>query len=270
VPSSEKPPTREAVYDLKDEVEAFPAEKSDEALIHLAKGMAKLLEADNVQWLAAARVHRGVDMKKDPLLGWRLRASYNLVPDPEEYQKLIAWWFQRNNEIEPDFHIGLATHANISGAGKFRVHRMRDGWIPFAEFRRTEHFRLHYTELGITDRMWVSFPLNVDTESILLIDRKSPKPNFTKRDAALAGDISRGLRGFHRLLFVTRGLHIGETPLSPTSRRVLKKLLTGMTEKQIALALDQPPSTTHKYVRSIYERFGVNGRAALMALCLGA
>ncbi len=270
MPDSIPPSLRDSVYNLKDEVEAFPAEKADEALAHLAKGIAKLLDADNVQWLAAVRVHRGVDVKKDPLLGWRLRASYHLVPDPEEYQKLIAWWFQRNNEIEPDFHIGLATHANIAGAGKFRVFRMRDGWIPFARFRKTEHFRLHYTELGITDRMWVSLPLNVDTESILLIDRKSPKSNFTKRDAALAGDISRGLRSFQRLLFITRGLHIGETPLSPTSRRVLKKLLTGMTEKQIALALDQPTSTTHKYVQSIYERFGVNGRASLMALCLGA
>ena len=29
-------------------------------------------------------------------------------------------------------------------------------------------------------------------------------------------------------------------------------------------------STTHKYIKAIYEKFGVNGRAALMALWLGA
>lgn len=270
MPDSGKIPPLDAVYALKDEVEGFSAEKADEALAYLAQGIAKLLDADNVKWLAAVRVHRGVDVKKDSLLGWRLRASYDLVPDSEEYQKLIAWWFQRNNEIEPDFHIGLATHALVAGTGRFRVHRLRDGWIPFAKFRKTEHYRLHYTELGIKDRIWISLPLNVDTESIILIDRKGPKPNFSKRDAALAGDISRGLRSFQRFLFVTRGLHIGETPLSPTSRRVLKKLLTGMAEKQVATALNQPPATTHKYVKTIYERFGVNNRAALMALCLGA
>jgi DNA-binding CsgD family transcriptional regulator len=270
VSKTEKSSPRDAAYLLKDEVEAFPAEKADEALTHLARGMAKLLDADNVKWLAAVRVYRGVDVKKDPLLGWRLRASYDLVPESEEYRKSIAWWFQRSNEIEPNFLIGLATHAMVAGAGKFRVHRMRDGWIPYAAFRKTEHYRLHYTELGITDRMWVSLPLNVDTESIFLVDRQGAKPNFSKRDAALAGDIVRGLRSFQRLLFVTRGLQIGEMPLSPTFRRVLKNLLTGMTEKQIAAELKQPPATTHKYVRSIYKRFGVNGRAGLMALCLGA
>lgn len=270
VPTPRKPSSHDSAYLLKDEVEAFPAERSDEALTHLARGMAKLLDADNVKWLAAVRVYRGVDVKKDPLLGWRLRASYDLVPESDEYQKFIAWWFQRNNEIEPNFHIGLATHAMAAGAGKFRVHRMRDGWIPFAAFRKTEHYRLHYTELGITDRMWVSLPLNVDTESIFLVDRWGSKPNFSRHDAAMAGDIVRGLRGFQKLLFVTRGLHIGEMPLSPTFRRVLKKLLTGMTEKQIAAELKQPVATTHKYVRTLYKRFGVNGRAGLMALCLGA
>lgn len=259
----------DAVYALWDELNAFPAEKTDEALAHLALGMKKLLRADNVKWLAAVRICRGAAARLDPLLGWRLRASYDLVPDPPEYQKLIAWWFQRSNEIEPDFQIGLATHASIAGAGKFRVHRLRDGWIPFAAFRRTEHYRLHYTELGITDRMWISFPLNSDTESILLVDRTTTTPHFSKREADLAGNISRGLRGFHQRLFLSRGLHIGETSLSPVTRRVLQKLLTGLSEKEIASSMEQSVSTTHKYVSTIYERFGVNGRASLMALWLG-
>lgn len=270
--TAKRPSAREeriAVDTLLDELDAFPAEKTDEALVYLARGMKKLLRADNVKWLAAVRVSRGAVARLDPLLGWRLRASYDLVPDPPEYQKLIAWWFQRGNEIEPNFQIGMATHASIAGAGKFRVNRLRDGWIPYAAFRKTEHYRLHYTELGITDRMWISFPLNADTESILLADRTTTTPHFSMRDANLAGEISRGIRGFHRRLFLSRGLHIGKTSLSPVTRRILQKLLTGLSEKEIALCLGQSVSTTHKYISTIYERFGVNGRAALMALWLG-
>lgn len=260
----------DAVCVLWDKVGQFPVDESDEALAYLARGLKKLLKADNVKWLAAVRVLRGAKAREDRLLGWRLRASYDLVPDPPAYQKMIAWWFRRSTEISADFRIGLATHAVVAGAGKFRTHRLRDGWIPFGKFSRSEHYRLHYTELGISDRMWVSFPLNADTESIFLIDRSRNSRHFTKREAALVSTVSRGLRSFHRRLFLHRGLQIGGAALSPVARRVVGKLLTGLSEKEIAALLNQSVGTTHKHITTIYKRFGVNGRAALMALWLGA
>jgi len=257
------------VYALWDELDQFPAEKSDAALCHLAQRLQQLLKAENVKWLAATRILHRAQVKKDPLLGWRLRASYDLVPDPPEYQKLVSWFYQRHGEPTSEVQIGLATHALIAGAGNFRVHRMRDGWIPYRAFRQSEHYDLHYTKLGITDRIWISFPLNADTESIFLIDRHGPTPPFSKRDAAMAGMILRGIREFHRRLFLDRGLFLGETSLSPVLRRIVQKLLTGMSEKEIAVEMEQSLSTTHKYIKTIYSRFGVNGRAALMALWLG-
>ncbi len=260
----------EAIYRLWDELDRIPLGETDKALRQLALGLMSLLRADNVKWIAAVRVLQGEEAQKDPLLGWRLRASYDLVPDSDAYKKLIAPMFHRHNRLDPDFLIGLATHAVVAGAGTFRVHRMRDGWIPFREFRRSEHYKLHYTELGITDRMWVSFPLNDDSESVFLIDRTGSSPHFSKRDAALAFAALRGIRGFHRHLFLARGLLIGETPLSPVARRIVQKLLTGLSEKEIAESLDQGVATTHKYIQAIYEKFGVNGRADLMSLWLGA
>lgn len=260
----------EAIYRLWDELDLIPTGETDKALRDLALGMMSLLSADNVKWMAAVRVLQGAEAKKDPLLGWRLRASYDLVPESEAYKKLIAPMFQRNNRLDPSFLIGLATHAIVAGAGTFRVHRMRDGWIPFREFRRSEHYKLHYTEQGITDRMWISFPLNDDSESVFLIDRMGSSPHFSKRDAAVAFATLRGIRGFHRHLFLTRGLLIGETALSPVASRIVQKLLTGLSEKEIAISLNQGVATTHKYVQAIYEKFGVNGRAALMSLWLGA
>ncbi len=270
IPSIPSSNDMETVYALWDELEQFPAGNTEDALKHLALTMKSLLKADNVKWLGAARVIRGAKARKDSLLGWRLRASYDLVPETEEYRKFIAWWFRQDNHLKEDFLIGLATHALIAGSGKFQVHRMRDGWIPFREFSQSEHYKLHYTQLGITDRIWVSFPLNTDTESVFLIDRVGASRHFSNRDAAIAAIILRGIKGFHRRLFLSRGLIIGEAPLSPVSQRIVQKLLTGMSEKEIALAMNQSQATTHKYIKTIYERFGVNGRAALMSLWLGA
>lgn len=258
----------EAAYALWDELDQLPTAGTD-ALAHLARTLKRLLAADDVKWLGAVRVLHGAQARKDRLLGWRLRASYNFGTWPPEYQKRIAWWFQRNNQAPSEVQIGLATQALIAGSGKFQAHRLRDGWIPFDKFRRSEHYRLHYTALGITDRMWLSFPLNSNAESIFLIDRINSARHFSQADIDLAALILRGIRGFHRRLFLSQGLLIANAPLSPAARRIVQKLLTGMSEKEIAAAMNQRLATTHGYVKAIYERFGVNGRAALMALWLG-
>ena len=264
-PSSGFQERMEAVYRLWDEMDRYLS--SEEEGLHLfALGLRKLLKADNVTWMAAVRVLPAAVARQDPLRGWRLRATYALVPPPARYQKLIAWLHQRNNRLDPDFQIGLATHALVAGTGRFQAHRMRDGWIPFREFQRSEHYRLHYTELGISDRMWFSFPLNAHTESIFLVDRSRSQVRFSQRDAETGAAVLRGIRGFHRRLFLNRGLQIGQTPLSPVLQRIVQKSLTGMSEKEIALSMNQRLATTHKYIRALYKRFGVNGRAALMSL----
>jgi DNA-binding CsgD family transcriptional regulator len=53
--------------------------------------------------------------------------------------------------------------------------------------------------------------------------------------------------------------------LSPRLQETLQCLLDGLSEKQIADRLDISRTTVHEYVTSLYRRFGVNGRAELMA-----
>lgn len=202
------------------------------------------------------------------MCGWRLQAKYDLVPDVEAYERLIRAMFERKDPVDANFNVGHATVGIIKRTGKFQAHRMRDGWIPYEEFAATEHYQVHYTDLGITDRTWTSFPLNADAESVFLLDRMGSSPHFSLAEARLAAPILRGLRTFHRRLFMERGLLLGDKPLSPVARRIVQKLLTGLSEKEIAESMGQTVSTTHKYVKTIYERFGVNGWAALMTLWL--
>lgn len=262
------PAAMEAVYALWDELDQFPPDSSDAALALLCQRLAVLLKADNVKWVAAVRMLKGETFETDSMSGWRLRARYDLVPDGEAYEKITRVMFERKDPAAANFNVDYTTAGIIKRMGKFQAHQMRDGWIPYEEFAATEHYRIHYAGRGINDRIWTSFPLNADAESVFIMDRLGSSPHFSRAEVKLAATILRGIRGFHRRVFMARGLLIGANPLSPPARRVLQKLLTGMTEKEIAESLGQTITTTHKYVKTIYERFGVNGRAALISLCL--
>jgi DNA-binding CsgD family transcriptional regulator len=54
-------------------------------------------------------------------------------------------------------------------------------------------------------------------------------------------------------------------PLRPRYRETLEWLLTGATEKEIAVGLGLSVHTVHQYVKAIYKRFEVTSRAQLMA-----
>lgn len=54
--------------------------------------------------------------------------------------------------------------------------------------------------------------------------------------------------------------------LAPRHRAMLELLVTGQSEKAIAVALQVSPRTAHKYIEQIYRAFDVTSRAELMAL----
>jgi pSer/pThr/pTyr-binding forkhead associated (FHA) protein len=60
-----------------------------------------------------------------------------------------------------------------------------------------------------------------------------------------------------------------EKILSPAQGRVLKHLLEGYSEKQVAYKLIVSPHTVHNHTREIYRALKVHSRPALQALFLG-
>lgn len=276
------------VYALWEELAAFPASRVDDGLDRLMAWFQENLDVDNVSWLGSLRMLDDPQAGEDPLLGWRLRASRKLLPDTKEYRDLVASYYTpvhygkltstyyggKHGSAGVNVHVGATSRALVEGAGKFRMHRLRDGWVDYAEFRQTEHFRLYYSNLKITDRIWIVYPVVEQAESIFLLDRHrredgSLRKNFTGREAALAASVLRGLSEFHRRLLLTNGVLRGSKALSPLKRRILQELLSSRAEKEIAAVLEQRPFTLRKYITELYAEFGVKTRAALMALWLG-
>lgn len=276
----------EKIHTLWDEISDFPPSCIDDALAHLMGWFQQHLAVDNVLWLGSLLMLDEDVAAQDPLLGWRLRARRVLLPDTDEYLKLVSSYFGSAHYGKlttayyggkhgpgTDVHVGITSRKLVGEAGKFRAHRMRDGWIDFAKFRRSEHYDLYYTKLGISDRIWVAFPLDDHTESIFLLDRhhreSGPRKNFTDADTALAATVLRGLREFHRRLLLGHGVLRGVKSLSPLKVKILQQLLSGRPEKEIAEALGQKPLTLRKTIAGIYAEFGVKTRLALLALWLG-
>jgi DNA-binding CsgD family transcriptional regulator len=281
-----KSDSMQLIYGLWDELSAFPAGCADEALIHLMRWFQKHLDVDNVIWLGSLLMLDEMAARNDPLLGWRLRVRRSFILERESYQKLVASYFanehygrltpafyRKGNRPDADVHVGMASRAVVRGAGTFRVHRMRDGWIDYGKFRKTEHYRLYYEEPEIADRIWLIFPVSPTVESIILLDRyksgKRAHPHFTKEEAGIAGTALRGAREFHRRLLLQHGVYKSVKPLTPLKTRVLQGLLSGKPEKEIAASLGQKPMTMRKYVKELYVEFGVRTRPELMSLWLG-
>ena len=253
-------PQRDDVYELWDRLAEFPASDGDAALTHLLTTLCAMVAAQNALWSVVVRLPSPAP--KDPLFGWRPRLVRVLHPAPamvasvqEQYDTL---WSGR---VDPS-HVVAA-----SGDEPFCANLLFEA-MP-AEWFEGEHYRRHYLEVGHGDSIQMRCSLNDDVRIHLFVFRDVRSPRFSAPDLERLSFVMHGLKWFNRQQLLSHGLLIANAPLTPAERKVLRGLLDGHMEKEIALKLDQSPNTTHFHVKSIYAKFGVRNRAALAALWLG-
>lgn len=254
---------QEKICALWDQLADFPASQIDEACRCLMQTVCDWIDADHAGWVGATRLLDGTAAASDLLSGWRAKTIVPLRPPTPQEAKLFSQLLKSQGHLPAMTSVSLTRHA-----GKFRVHRLRDGFIDFAAFKRSPNYQFLHVQTGVDDRLWVVFPVSQDAELYFVFDKHRTKDRFTIRNAKLAGDVIRGLKWFHRQLLCSHGLLVAQSPLTPTERQVVQLLLTDKSEKQIAAELSQSPLTTHGHVKEIFRKFGVQGRAGLMAIWL--
>lgn len=256
----------EAIYRLWDDLSDFDVSESDKALDLFLKRVCRWIGAENAFWIGAVRVQRGANARRDPMSGWRAGAMHILDPtyiDKQRQKNTLRTINRQDNDP------GETSRALARQSGRFRITTLHSGeLVDLAPFKSTAHYDRHYRRLGISDRMWIVFPLNPDAEAYYCFDKHGKCRFFNPQDVTLAAHASRGIKWFHRQLHLSHGLGISETPLTPTERRVLQELLSGKTEKHIAGRLGLTPGSAHQYATAIYRKFGIRGRAEFMALWL--
>lgn len=254
----------EKFYGLWDELADLPLVEMRGSIELLFSRIAEWIGADNAFWVGVARVRDEEEAKDDILYGWRLRAAERWLPPTEECQDLVRKVLA-HMERDP----GMSTREIIRQAGRFRTFRLRDGFIDFEEFSKTQQYDMYFRQAGITDRIWCVFPVNQDAESLFCFDRVNRRSRFTHEHELLVGQVLRGIKWYHRQLLLNHGLLVGRTPLSPAHRRLLPQLLSDKPEKEIADTLGLSRATTHKYVTDIFRSFGVTNRPGLITLWMG-
>jgi DNA-binding CsgD family transcriptional regulator len=155
----------------------------------------------------------------------------------------------------------------VGMSGSFRARRLCD--VMPSEWFNTRFYLDYYQGSGHCDAVYAAFPVNEDAESWFGLFRATGQPPFSSEERDALAYALRGIKWFHRQLLLSHGLLVASAPLTNVERKVLHGLLSGLSEKEIAAAQGQSYHTTHEYVRSIFRKFGVNNRAALMALWLG-
>jgi DNA-binding CsgD family transcriptional regulator len=248
------------VHQLWDEIADFDASRVDEALVHALTVLSSLVGAQNAFWLGAVRLAPG--RSHDPVKGWRPRAIRYLHPSEPD-----ARFYKDATRATEVGQVDESTRANARDAGTFRAHLLRDLVSP--AWFTTPFYDAAYRRRGVADAIFVICPVSRDAESYFGFHRMDGHPLFARRDRDRLAYALRGLKWFHRHVMLSHGLMVARAPLTAVEQRVLRGLLTDLSEKEIAGRLGLTARTTHAYVTAILRKFGVSGRAGLTALWLG-
>lgn len=245
---------------LWDTLAGFDVPRHDEALDYLLRTLCELVNAQNANWLGTVRLPEVTP--GDQLQGWRVRMHRYLHPNPA-FESAVRQQIALVDQQRIDSNIVR----NVAFAGCLRANRLEDLAPP--EWFASDYYHRFFLEVGRVDAIWAGCPVSADTEVYLGLFRATGMPRFTvaERDTVLAA--LRGLKWFHRQYLLSHGLLVASTPLTPVEREVLKQLLAGQTEKEIAKTQDRGIHTVHEHVKALYRKFGVKNRATLMALWLG-
>lgn len=252
--------TEERIHALWDELAKFDAAGVDGALEHLMKGLCAIVDARNVSWMGALRMSQ--PSPQDPMLGWRPRVIRFL-----RHTEVLDAALREQIRLMEAGAVDLTTLRNIALAGRFRANRLID--LVQESWFESDYYKAFYQGAGKTDAIWVGMPVNRDAECYFGVFRGPDKPRFSAAERDLCAHILCGLAWLPRRLLLGHGLLIAKAPVTPTERRVLKCLLTGMPEKQICTEVGLSRHTTHDHVVNLYRKFNVTSRPALMAIWLG-
>ncbi|HEY0722316.1 MAG TPA: LuxR C-terminal-related transcriptional regulator [Gammaproteobacteria bacterium] len=257
--------TIEKIFQLWDELSDHASSDSDVALNHCMRSLSGLVGARNAFWVGAVRLVKDNEQEPDLLHGWRIRGIRMM---DQAYQDTIRMRAAMQVKMIPD--PGATNIALVAGTGKFRAYRLHAGTLvaDLAAFKQTDHYDFYYAKPGISDRLWVAFPVSSEAESFIVFDRYGADGHFNDSDLEVVAFALRGIKWFHRQLLLSHGLGICVESLTPAERKVKQGLLSGATEKEIGQQLSLTPGSVHQYAMRIYRKFGVKGRTEFMALWL--
>lgn len=138
--------------------------------------------------------------------------------------------------------------------------------VPDREWYPSPYFEAVQRVIGVDDMLvcFHSVPGAAMEFSGMFLGRAPGEPSFTARERAMVreahAEVARLLGGP-----LARTIEPCPSELPPRTRQVLRCVLEGDTDKQVALRLGVTRHTVNQYLKSIYRHFQVTGRSELLA-----
>jgi len=137
---------------------------------------------------------------------------------------------------------------------------------------RSDHFNVVRRPLGFGESIYAKLVTPDGRRLKLSFHRELHDSPFTERDVQLLHLFHENLSGLYSLPARPQAASTSAayqdlriTTMPARLRPVLRQLLAGDAEKQVALKLGLSPHTVHEYTKALYKTFGVNSRGELLA-----
>jgi DNA-binding CsgD family transcriptional regulator len=140
--------------------------------------------------------------------------------------------------------------------------------IADADWFNSEHFNRLRKPLGLGPTLYVKIVAqSIERETMVILCRELGGEPFNERDAYLA-DLCLSEMAWP---FTPEMTYTDPTVdnLQPRLKKVMKLLLEGDSEKQVAYKLGLSPHTVHEYVKNLYSELRVSSRGELLAQYVG-
>ncbi len=244
------------------DVARFARGDAESAVRHAVQRLGALLGAGAGGAQLLARGQKVADRSCHAVAGWKPGFALAMAADGRVL----------DDDIEARIRLGryasdAGVKAVVAGVGRPRALLRAD--ISSAE-RRPAGFEESLAAFGSADRVVAVHPMDGDLEVLLWFDRPLGAPSFSERDRLIVLEGLRGLMPLLRCLARWAGYIDCAEPLTPKERVVLRLLLTGKAEGDIAVELGMGRRSLHQRVTDIYRKFGVSSRPLLMALWLNS
>jgi len=151
--------------------------------------------------------------------------------------------------------------------GRVITFRRREA-VADADWYASAHYQQIRKPLGLGPTLYVRIVApSIGRETLLMLIREQGAEPFTERDAYLT-DLCLSEMAWP---FTPEMSYVDPKveQLQPRLKKVMKHLLEGDSEKQVAFKLKLSPHTVHEYVKNLYAELGVSSRGELLAQFVG-
>jgi len=137
-----------------------------------------------------------------------------------------------------------------------------------ADWYGSEHYLALRKPLGIDHALYIKVvAASIERQTMVMLARAEGEPTFSQRDAYLVELCLSEMAWPYtpELDFTDPRIEA----LQPRLKKVMRLLLEGDSEKQVALKLGLSPHSVHQYVKQLYAQLEVNSRGELLAQWVG-